>query len=326
MVNRRLVVSGVCCALMLAPAPAGAAFPGNRLVNPGAEDGLAGWSGEGFGLASYDTDGIPRYPAPFFATRPPADLGARVFSAAGDGAISQVVDFSDLAGAIDGGGQALSGGGLLGGRGGRAGGARLVVQPLDAGGRALGAPYVAGPPSDVDRQFKTALMQCYFSTRAPVGMRAALVRLEAVGHGLADRLSVAPITVAIPAVGRPAGVPYRVADGPGCGDIDGMVPAPVPDPPRAPDAAPSPPPALRSLVALPASNRCQRRGPLRFRVQRNWRQQVKGLEVKARGKRIVRGPFATINVAAPRRTLRVAVRVLMRDGGERLGSRRFTGC
>ncbi len=198
---------------------------GNRLINPGAEDGLAGWQGTGFGLASYESDAIPRFPAPNFVAGPDWQLGERLFSAGGPGAIWQIADFADLAGSIDGGQQYLSWGGLLGGRGGQPGGARLVVQPLDATGGALGEPYVVGNPSDRDRQSRTALLPCRAETgTAPVGMRAALVMLEAVGHGLADDLHLTAVRLPAPASPPPVG--FRTADGPGCATGERVVPQP----------------------------------------------------------------------------------------------------
>ncbi len=303
---------------MLAPASASASLPSSRLVNPGAEEGLAGWQGSGFGFATYDDSGVPRFPAPNFVPGPAPDLGARLFSAPADGAIWQSVDLSDLAATIDSGAQPLSVGGLLGGRGGQDGGARLVAQPLDAAGAALGAPYVVGHPTDRDRQSRTALLPCNIHNQiAPVGTRAVLVRLEAVGHGLADRLFLSTERFAFTAALH---APTRVADGPRCltGELVG------PWPPGAPPAPPAP--TLRLLVTMPASDRCGRKGPLRFAVHRRWRSTVKSLEVRARGKRIIRTAHHMIKIAPPRGTLRVALHVKLRDGREQASTQRFYGC
>ena len=167
----------VCVAVMLlAASPATAqVFPGvNRVVNSGAEGGLAGWEGTGFGPTTYTASGVPRSVSG--RGEGPA-LGAQLFAAIEDGAqISQTVDFSDRAAAIDSGQQPLSwGADGLGGRAGQSGGARVIVQPLDATGAAVGPAHAVGPPSDRDRQHTTAMLLCSATTMAPVGMRSVLV-------------------------------------------------------------------------------------------------------------------------------------------------------
>jgi hypothetical protein len=318
----------LCCALVtltIASPTDASTTTGDRLVNPGAEQGLAGWQGTGVNLAAYESDEIPRFPAPNFVLGPDWQLGDRLFTSAEPSAIWQIVGFGDLAGSIDAGQQYLSWGGLLGGRGGQAGGARLIVQPLDATARALGEPYIVGNPSDRDRQFRTALLPCRGQTAAaPIGMRGALVTLEMVAHGLADDLYLTAVRLPAPAAAAPMGG-LRIADGPGCETGERL----APDPPDPAAAQPTPArraPRLRSLVTMPTSNRCGRPEVLRFRVHRAWRAKVATLTVRARARRIVRGPAATITVAASPRKLRVALSVQMRDGRKRQGVQQFSGC
>lgn len=324
-------IVSVGIALTAASAPAVAATPSsNRVANPGAENGLAGWQGAGFGVASYDAEAIPRYPAPLFPGDVPggshrvfdANLGTQLFSGTTGGAISQIVDLADLADVIDSGNQDLSFGGLLGGRRGQTGAARIVIQALDAAGAQVGSAYAVGNPSDRDRQSQTASLSCVSSLKAPVGTRRVQVRLEAVGQGLADDVFVSPTPTARPAVGPPPGFGIRPADGPGC---EGELVRTTTENPLRPRPN-KPTPSLGSLLMMPAANRCGRPGPLLFRVRRNWRSQVKSVQATARGRRVVRSANSTIRIAAPRRTLRVALRVRMRDGRQRSGIRAFVGC
>ena len=325
---RRL--SCVLAVLLLCAAPAGADDSGNRLANWGGEEGLTAWQGMGFASIPYD-DSIPRFPAPNFVPGPSVGIGDRLFAASASGVISQTVDLSDLADAIDRGQQPLTFGGLLGGYGGQPGGARLVMQPLDRHADALGDPYILGNPSDRDRQSKTALLPCNSTPNipAPVGTRAVQIRLEAVGQGLADRLVLYTEIVLTPASLPAPGPPDRVADGPGCSTSErtgplppGLADPPVPPGPR--NAARDP--GLHTLAVVPVADRCGRRGPLRFRVHSSWRSKVKSLAVTARGRRIVRTANKTITVIAPRRSLRVTIRITLRDGRVRTSTRRFVGC
>lgn len=312
--SRRLLgLMASCCVpavLALAAPTSASTYPTDRLVNSGAESGLTGWQGAGFVMTSYDDEAISR--------RTDRQTGTYLFSAAAEAVIWQIVDFSALASTIDSGRQELSGGGLLGGREGQAGGARLVIQSLDGAGAAIGEPQVIGNPSDRDREFKTKLLDCVaHRITVPVGMRAVLVRLEAVGHGLADELYLLPEYIAIPAIAP--WPPFRPADGPGCHTEERL---PVP---AAPTATP-PAPKLTELVRIPAANRCGRRDPLRFRVNRRWRSQVASLHIVARGKRIVRTASTPITIAAPLRILSVGISVKLRNGPVQTSTMRFSGC
>ncbi|MGH3848318.1 MAG: hypothetical protein ACRDRT_01170, partial [Pseudonocardiaceae bacterium] len=267
-----LAAAVVLATVLVGPARA-IDYPGDRLVNHGAEEGLSGWQAMGFRVADYDADAIPRHPAPW--TLPSQlDAGARLFFADADAAIWQVVNLSDLAETIDASAQPLSFGALLGGLAEQQGGARLLVQPLDAVGAAVVPPLIVGPPSQRDRAGQTGLLNCAASTTAPVGTRAVLVRVETIGGGgLADNAYLLPQRLS-----EPASTPLRPSDGPGC-RTEGPIPGPQLD--LAAGAGSSRPPRLRLLVTMPASNRCGRSGPLRFRIQRTWRAKVSRFQVTA---------------------------------------------
>lgn len=307
----RVIVAGVALAALVATPARAFDYPNNRLVDPGAENGLNGWQGAGFGVARYDTDGIPRHPAPW-TTPSQTDAGAQLFSAAGEAAIWQVADLRDLASGIDAGTQPLSFGALLGGRAQQRGGARLLIQPLDGNGAALGSSLIVGPPSERDRVSQTGLLNCDGSTTAPLGTRAVLVRVETVyGGGLADSVYLLPDRLVQPVSGP------RPAEGPGCrteGTLAGSTQT-------------ISPPALRSLIVLPAANRCRKHWPLRFRVRPRWRSEVKRFRVTARGKRSTAAPDQAINVPPPQRdSLRVSLRVTLNDGRIQHGQQRFSTC
>jgi hypothetical protein len=291
-----------------------APFQPELLVNGSAEDGLRGWSGSGFEAITYAGSDVPPFPAPF-GSDPPYPAGERLFSATGDGAISQVVDLSDRGGTIDSGEQYLTFGALLGGRDAAPGGARLVVQPLDRKHDPLGDPFVLGPPTTRDRQSTTTLMSCFEVSRAPAGTRSVIVRLEAVGQGIADDLFLTP--QAVPTSTVLILPPRRPTDAPGCSSYE-VVPGYVPPAP--------PPPALQSVVILPAANRCGRRDPLRFTVKPNWRSHVKTLDVRARRTHAVVPPATTVTVTPSRRRLHVSIRVTLPDGERVSGTRTFSGC
>lgn len=306
MVSRlALVIS--CAAVMLAAASTAAAQvgpPPPLLVNGTAEAGVVGWQGAGFGTIAYGDDLPPR---------PGGEMS--LFAAPGEAAIWQDVDFSDLEAAIDQGAHRFSFGGVLGGRGGLPGGARLVAQPRDGAGAALGAPLVAGPPSERDRQYRTALLGCYTTATAPVGMRSLRLTIEAVGHALADIVFVTPGPVAPAAIWipPPPGFRWTESDGPGCADHPEPLVSPVPASP-----------AVQSLVMMPAVKRCGR--ALRFSVKPRWRSQVSSFAVSARGKRIIRSASRAIVIKAPKRKLRVAVSVRMKDGRRSAGTRTYPPC
>ncbi len=292
---------------------------GDRVVNGGAEQGMAGWLGGGFGILAYDAT-TPRYGEdqgdPVFILG-----GTRLFGAPNDGAaIWQTVDFSDLAAEIDGGQQPFSLGGLLGGRGGQAGGARLVAQPVDGAGGARGPALVVGPPSDRDRRSRTAVVDCFLSATAPVGMRALIVTIQAVGHGLADNVSVtsrlAPrILPVFPPTIRPVD-----ADGPGCPPRFEPIQAPAP---RIGAVVTMTMERARASGSASTSSGCRR---LRFRVDPKWRSRLAKFSVDARGKHFVRRPSAEIVIKAPRRRLRVRISARLKDGRTSTGTRSVAPC
>ena len=318
--NRPWMLVLSAAAVLAAAAPAGAEiFPGeNRLTNSGAEAALAGWAGTGFVPTPYGTGGVTRS---ISGRADDPTKGAQFFAASEHGAvISQIVDFSDRATAIDSGSQPLSwGADGLGGRAGEASGARLVIQSLDSAGAALGPPLVVGPPSDRDRQHKTSMLSCYAGTTAPIGMRSVLVSLQAVGHGIADDLFLLdqPIYSALSAsLG-----PFRAPDAVGC--MTGEPVAPQAPRPGLTPPAPARVPTLDALVSMPAARRCGRPGPLRFRVTPGWRNKVSRLIVRARGVSSVGSASGVIEVQPPHDTLHVSIRVMLRDGRERTGTRRY---
>lgn len=293
----------------------------NMLANPGAEAGLSGWQGSGFTATPYSSAAVAQYPAPF--GNGPQQGGSQLFTANGSGVISQVVDFSPRATTIDGGSQYVALGGLFGGRGDQPGGVRLVVQPLDQASLPLGQPLIVGPPSLRDRRSTTTLMACdMLSTIAPVGMRSVLVRLEAHDHGLADDLYLLPTRVSVSA--GASYPPPRTTDGSGCSTFE---PAFTPPPTSQPLSTPRRLPKIASLVLMPATNRCHRRAPLRFRIHPRWRSKVTSFEVTARGKHLRRGPSQTVRLDAPRGTvLHVTLRVTMRDARITTATKRYLSC
>src|SRR5215217_1954718 len=143
----RLVLVSV---VLLLAAPA-AATAGNRLINPGAEAGLTGWQGTAFGVTANDGT-IKSYPS-----ARAEDLEAQVFTSDGYPTITemtQTVDLSDLASAIDSGYQDLDFGGMFGGKaGGFVSTSYLTVQPLNATGVELGRRTGVGQPLEGDREF-----------------------------------------------------------------------------------------------------------------------------------------------------------------------------
>jgi hypothetical protein len=216
-------------ALLLTGAGLAEAFPpGNRVVNPGAEEAtLTDWEQDGFASVEYGS--AARYPPAerhFFG----GGDGERLFAASVTGArLSQTVDVADLAASIDAGDQFLYGGGDLGAAAGSSDTIELRFQPLDAAGDALGQPVVIGRPTDSDRLGTTRMVPCDTVVRPPPGTRGVALTLLALGApgdnlAFADAIYLTDQPVAIPAV-LVAG--DRPADGPGCR----AVPDPQPTPP-----------------------------------------------------------------------------------------------
>ena len=294
-------------ALAAPQAVATGASSSNRIVNGDAEQGMVGWLGQGFGVLAYDQS-TPRWGEDVGDTA--FIRGATsLFAAPDDGAaIAQAADFSDLAGEIDAGRQPFTVGGLLGGRDGQAGGARLVAQPLDGAGGALGAPLVVGPPSVRDRLSRTRMVDCFLTATAPVGLRWVHLTIQAVGHGLADGVAVTsrPAPRILP-VYPPTAVPVA-ADGPGCPPTFAPI---LPPAPRVDAVITMRIERARGSQYASASSTCRR---LRFRVDRQWRSGVAKFSIDARGKHHVRRATRDIVIKASKRRLRVAISARLNDG------------
>lgn len=299
---------------------AGFEVPGNRLVNPDAEQGTqpSGWEADGFGVLGYGQD--RRVPARDYAER--RRLGARLFAAGREGAtLRQVVSLADLAQGIDSGQQELYFGAQLGGTGERPGSVRLSLQLLSQDGAQLGDPYTTGAPTATDREHQTGMITCLGRIRAlPAGARAARLTLTAVGpndgagSGLADRLYITTHPVATPTVGRPAEAESCIKPPPG-----GVAPPPT---------APRESIGLWQVVAKPARLRdCSR--PLRFAIRPAWVGRVARLTIIARGRTRSLSPTPrrrSIRLQRSRRVLLVKIRVRLFDGAvlrKRVG---YKGC
>ena len=293
------------------------------VTNRGAEAALTGWTGSGVGSIDYDSNAIARrYP----------DQQLRLFSVGQGGAIEQTIDVSGLAASIDAGGLPLSGGGRLGGWAGQSGAARLVVQPLDAGGAALGSPLIAGPPSDRDRQYQTKLLPCHANGTTPVGTRGVRLRLEASGQGgLADNLHVQ--TTWPPFLPLPYDPLLRLTDTPGC-RTEERLPAPQPpsqDEPQPTTATPQPQPQpaprinANALFAIQAPKKRCGSAKLRFSIKPAMRARVASFTVTARGKRLTRASDKTITIRAPRRhhTLHVRLKATLHNAMQYATTRRY---
>ncbi len=316
---------GLLCALALVPDAAWAGTLGNRLTNPSAEDpaGLIGWQGSGWNSAAYGS--AARYPA----AAPCCDAGSSLFSADQSGAqISQLLDLSDVAPAIDVGSRALSIGGKFGGQAGRPDTARLVVAMLDGSGAQLGAPLIVGSPSDSDRRGMTTLVFCQSAVIPPPGTRAARVVLEAVGPPGLSTAFAEELYATTAYDSFPPGPAGAAADGAGC-----FVPLASPGPMAggsSPTAQARAIPRLTSLVVLPKANRCGALSKLRFRVRREWRSKVVEMTVIARGRTDAHDPRTSrrpLTVRGPRRaSLLVTITARMTDGRRPRAQRRFRAC
>jgi hypothetical protein len=239
--SRRVGVAALTGVILLAGAVLAQAYPpGNRVVNPGAEDAtLTGWEQDGFASVEYGS--AARYPA---AARPGffgGGDGERLFAASVTGArLTQTVEVTDLAASIDAGDQVLYGGADLGAAAGSNDTIELTFQPLDASGDLLGQPVVIGRPTNADRGGTTSAVPC--ETRVGIapgvrGVQVTLVALGAPGANLAFADAVYLSTQSPPA---PPPIERRPADGPGC--RTNIPPEPPPQPPPAspcgnPDAA-----------------------------------------------------------------------------------------
>ena len=246
----RLAATAVATSVVLV---AGAGFaaaypPGNRVVNPGAEDGtLAGWQSTGFTSEPYGS--LARYPP---AARPGfSGDGVRLFAANTTGArLTQIVDVADLARSIDAGGQQLYFGADLGAAAGSSDTIELAFEPLGASGEPLGERVVIGAPTDGDRGGTTSTVPCNTGVTVPPGSRGVRLTLDAIGApganlAFADAVYVSTESLAAPPIGG-----YRPADGRGCRT---SVREPQPAPTPAPERCATTPMGLRQLTPAPAA-------------------------------------------------------------------------
>ncbi len=321
-VRRRSIAASVLGAVVaLSMASSAMAFPpGNRVVDPGAEDPLMGaWQSSGFASVLFGQS--PSVPAaPFLGD------GARLFAAQGPNAtLAQTVDVADLGAAIDESarGQAVPGlalrfGAGVGARGPRADLIRIALQPLDGAGGPLADPVVAGPQTPDQRQNLTRLLDCAGTLRPPAGTRAVRITLDAPGGpdgvntAFADRVYVTA-----------EAADYHGTDPNGCQRID-----PIATPPSAPARMPTSAPKLTSLVTMSPRTRC-RRTAMRFRVKDAWRSRVRRLSLTAGTRSISHDPRRTARfllLAPPRTTMRVRIRVQLLDGRLRTGTVRYHAC
>jgi hypothetical protein len=313
------------CALATAPA-ARADPPGNRIVDPGAEDpALSAWQAAGTASVPYGSPNVPVDPGLAGAG------GSRLFAFQTPSAsLTQTVDLSDLAPSIDATGVRVSVGGTFGASGARTDTAQLTTQPLDAGGTAIGTSRTVGPATPEDRGNATVGTPCNQQLEVPPGTRAVRVDVTSTGGAdgantaFADNLYVTTAEVAFTATG--------VITAAGCyRDITSFpsLPAPVPVPPTAPSPPPKTPlPKLAALVSMSTKTKC-RKTPARFRVKPSQRTAVKRLSVTARGRTVTRDPrrssrYLTIAVKTRRTTMKLKVDLL--DGRSRTGTVTYRAC
>jgi hypothetical protein len=199
---RRLGILVGCAALALIGAPAFAATgSGNLIVGGDAEAGYctndwhAATTVPGWTVTSGSPDvvcytagsfGHPTNPAPGKAFLAPGDQG--------DGVISQTVDVSSAAQAIDGGGVTYDLSGWLGGWTTYAGYANVSAQFLDGSAHQLGTAAQLPTVSESDRGGKTEFLARDTTGAVPAGTRSVLVQVRFVNSsgesGYADNLSL----------------------------------------------------------------------------------------------------------------------------------------
>lgn len=305
--------------------------PGNRLTNPGAENGLAAWTNAGFGVGRYGSAG-----GPTAGTASQFGLGAQFFAGQTGGAtLSQEVDFSDLAASLDQPGYALQGSAYLGAATTSSDDPTVSFQPLSTDGAPLGTATLLGPSSSAERRGETVLVSCFTKVPTPPGTRKVLVTLTAGGTSgqpstaAVDRVSIGTAPPPVPpasggaASTRAAGgscTPYSPPSAP-----VPVQPAPVqPAQPAAPGSTSTPGPQTarpsltalrltRSSVTVRTSKQARVTVLVERRMQtasgkRSWKR-AKSMTLAAPMARLVRRQFARL----PAGTYRVSARLVGRS-------------
>jgi hypothetical protein len=150
------VLVGIVCP-SLAGAYTSSSGPGNLLVNGAAEEagvGVPGWAGtQGYTTTAYGAPG--EYPS-LAVSESMGSLGggARFFDPGSvtTATLTQMVDLSAYAAAIDADQQAIDFGGWLGGYGSSPDTVDMVVTPLDSSGSPISAPWVLYGPTATQRE------------------------------------------------------------------------------------------------------------------------------------------------------------------------------
>lgn len=304
--------------------------PGNRITNPGAENGLAAWTNAGFGVGRYGVAG-----GPTVETASQFGLGAQFFAGITGGAtLSQEVDLTDLASKLDQPGYALQGTAYLGAATTSSDDPTVAFQPLGADGALLGAPTLLGPSSSAERRGETVLVSCVTKVPTPPGTRRVRITLAAGGatgqpsSAAVDRVSIGPASQAIPPASGGASTRAAGAD---CTPYSPpLAPAPVQPAPVQPTQPATPGPtstpdarvARPTLTALRLSRtslsvRSSQKARVTVLVEqatrtasgkRKWKR-TKSMTLTTPAARFVRRQFARL----PAGTYRVSARVLGRS-------------
>ncbi|WP_035798297.1 alkaline phosphatase family protein [Kitasatospora mediocidica] len=207
--------------LVVAPTATGAATSGNLIVNGDAEAGyctsdwtaastMPGWSVQSGSPAvncyAAGSFGHPSSPAPGKAFFGPGDQG--------DGSMTQSVDVSSAAGAIDGGGITYNLSGWLGGWTTYAGYVAVSLQFQDGSGHQVGSTVNLPTVSAADRSNTTSFLARSSTGAVPAGTRSILVQaqfLQSSGEsGYLDNLS---LTLSTPVAAAPLAPPASKVPG-----------------------------------------------------------------------------------------------------------------
>jgi hypothetical protein len=200
------VLAGTVSIAVAIPARAATAMSGNLLVDAGSEDaaqcssnGLDGMTMPGWTITSGEPNavcyGASGYPD---ATTPGSPTRAKQFftgGATGNSGLSQTVDVSSAAAAIDAGGVPVNLSGWLGGYGSQNDRVGATATYLNAAGTSLGSVAI-GPVTSTDRSLTTKFLQKTATGTLPAGTRSVKVDLAftwTAGNttdGYADDLSL----------------------------------------------------------------------------------------------------------------------------------------
>jgi hypothetical protein len=268
-VRRRVLLAGAAlCAALSASSPAAAAEilqtnPDGTVVavglvaNGSAEDGLSGWAASpGWAVAEH-ADALEHLP--FAGNGVSMPRTPRFFDpgAQADATLSQRIDLSAFAAAIDTGRQVFDARFLSYLWLGHPDTATLTLTALDASGGALASAPAAGGATPAERGNRSMVLWCGtgFPSGLPVGTRAVRLDIAATapdGARIRNRAGVDAITATLghppaPAIGYhagPRGCARMTIDLP-------LGPAPVvPGPPAAPAPIPSPPAATELALGV----------------------------------------------------------------------------